>query len=183
METTQIYVDDSNFVAFVDGMKSSRVRSLEKQALRRTGSILQKDTKKTLKVKKGSVLAKSARKNDWYKGIRLSVQKTTKGEQFFQVHILGFYILKWWEKGTDNRRTKKSRGNGYRARLLDTYGTKQWIHQRGTKPHDTGRIKPIWFFKETITRDKERLFQAMQDEWKKIIVKEFMTKGNVKYVV
>ena len=182
MEETKIYIDDSNFVAFVDGMKSSRVRTLEKTALRKTGSILQKDTKKTLKARKGMVLAKSEHGKDWYKGIRLSVQKTTKGEQFWQVHILGWYMLKWFETGTEPRKTKKSRGNGYYTRK-GIFGAKQWVHQRGTKPHDTGRIKPLWFFKDTVAMDKERLFTAMQEEWKKIIVKEFVQKGEIKYAV
>ena len=40
LNDTQIYVDDSNFVAFVDGMKSKRVRSLEKSALRKAGNMM-----------------------------------------------------------------------------------------------------------------------------------------------
>lgn len=181
MQQSNLYIDDSNFVQFVDGMKSSRVKSLEKQALRRTGSILQKDTRKNLKVKKGAVLARSEHKNDWYKGIRLSVQSAKNGEQFWQVHILGWYMLKWFETGTEPRKTKKSRSNGYYHRK-HIFGAKQWVHQRGTKPHSTGQVKPLWFFKETVNMDKERLFKSLQDEWKKIIVKEFVKKGNINVV-
>lgn len=69
LNDTQIYVDDSNFVAFVEGMKSKRVRSLEKSALRKTGNMMKSAATKSLKRVKGNVINKSKRKSDWYKGI------------------------------------------------------------------------------------------------------------------
>lgn len=176
---TEFYVDDSNFVAFVDGMKSKRVRSLEKSALRKTGGVLKTETRKSLRRAKGKVLSKSSNGKDWYNGIKLSVGETTKGEQYWQVHILGYYMLKWFEMGTVKRRTTTSRGNSYRARLLDTYGSKQWIHQRGTSPHDTGQIKPLWFFRSAYTSNQKKLVDTMQNEWKKIIVREFIKKNGI----
>ena len=101
MASTQIYVDDSNFVAFVDGMKSKRVRNMEKSALRKSANLMKKEAVNSLKAEKGKVLAKSPHKADWYKGIRSSVQETKQGELFWQVHILGWYMLKWYETGTN----------------------------------------------------------------------------------
>lgn len=179
MDNTRVYVDDSNFVAFVEGMKSKRVRSLEKSALRKTGGVLRTETRKSLRRAKGSVLSKSKFGKDWYNGIKLSIGETTKGEQYWQVHILGFYMLKWFEMGTNKRRTEKSRGNSYYMRRLDVYGSKQWIHQRGTSPHDTGQIKPLWFFRSAVNANEKRLVETMQNEWKKIIVKEFIQKNGI----
>lgn len=176
---TNIYVDDSNFVAFVDGMKSKRVRSLEKSALRKTGNLMKSEATKSLRRVKGQVLSKSAHGKDWYKGIRVSVQETKDRQQFWQVHILGYYMLKWFETGTVARKTKKSRYNSYQKRTLDTLGHHEWIHKRGTSPHATGRIKPLWFFRDAAAANKNRLVEKMQTEWRNIIVKEFIKKNGI----
>lgn len=176
---TNIYVDDSNFVAFVDGMKSKRVRNMEKSALRKAGNLMKSEATKSLKRVKGQVLSKSAHGKDWYKGIRMSVQDDKEGRQFFQVHILGYYMLKWFEVGTVPRKTKKSRYNSYYMRRLDTLGNHQWIHQRGTSPHITGQIKPLYFFRTAAEANKERLIEKMQTEWRNIIVKEFIKKNGI----
>lgn len=154
MASTQIYVDDSNFVAFVDGMKSKRVRSLEKSALRKSANLMKKEATNSLKAEKGKVLAKSPHKSDWYKGIRSSVQETKQGELFWQVHILGWYMLKWYEMGTKYRVTKKK---GWRR----------------------GEIKPLWFFKRAADANKEKLIKKQQDEFRNIIVKEFIKKNGI----
>lgn len=178
-EGNVFFIDDSQFNAFVEGMKSQKVRKLEKKALRKTGAILQSETKKQLRREKGTVIAKSKDRNQWYKGIRLNVGETTNHEQFWYVHILGYYMLKWFEMGTAERITETERVDGYRARLLDSNGSKLWLRQRGTKPHKTGRIKPLWFFKTAAQTNKARLFHEMDENWKKIIVTEF-TKQNIK---
>jgi hypothetical protein len=176
---TQIYVDDSRFVAFVDGMKSKRVRGLEKQALRKTGNLMRSEAVRSLRRAKGKVLSNSEHGKEWYKGIKASVGKDKNGNQYWQVHIMGYYMLKWFEKGTVIRRTKKSRYLSYQKRTLDTMGNHEWIHKRGTSPHATGQIKPIWFFKTAADRNKDRLVENMQSEWKKIIVKEFIKKNGI----
>ena len=154
MDSTQIYVDDSNFVAFVDGMKSKRVRNIEKQSLRKTANLMRKEAVASLRRAKGKVLAKSKFKNDWYKGIRSSVQETKQGELFWQVHILGWYMLKWYETGTNYRVTKKK---GWRR----------------------GEIKPLWFFKQAAQANKDRLIKKQQDEFRNIIVKEFIQNNGI----
>ena len=179
LNDTQIYVDDSNFVAFVEGMKSKRVRSLEKSALRKAGNMMKSAATKSLKRVKGNVINKSKRKSDWYNGIRMSVQEDKEKRQFWQVHILGFYILKWLEMGTEERRTKKSRGNSYQKRTLDTNGSHLWVHKRGTSPHATGKMKPIWWFRDAAAQNKEKLVEKMQIEWRNIIVKEFIKNNGI----
>lgn len=176
---TEIYVDDSSFVAFVDSMQSKRVRNMEKSALRKTGNMMKSAAVKSLRKAKGKVLSKSENGKDWYKGIRSSVGETTDGKQFWQVHIMGYYMLKWYEMGTIYRRTKKSRGESYRKRTLDTMGNHLWIHTRGTKPHNTGAIKPLWFFRDAAAQNKEKLIEKMQTEWRNIIVKEFIKKNGI----
>lgn len=149
MDSTQIYIDDSNFVAFVDGMKSKRVRNIEKQSLKKSASLMRKEAVASLRRVMGKVLAKSKFKNDWYKGIRQSVQETKQGELFWQVHILGWYKLKWFEKGTNLRVTKK-------------------------KGKRRGQIQPLWFFKAAADANKEKLIKKQQEEFRNIIVKEFI---------
>lgn len=148
MDSTQIYIDDSNFVAFVDGMKSKRVRNIEKQSLRKAANLMRKEAVASLRREKGKVLANSPHKRDWYNGIKASVQETKQGELFWQVHILGWWLLKFFEMGTNLRVTKKGKRRG--------------------------QIQPLWYFKAAADANKEKLIQKQKDEFRNIIVKEFV---------
>lgn len=116
-----ISVDDADLQRALSSLDSRNHREAVRKALVKGANITKKEAKKELKSCLSPIRKKSKYKNgqdkaDISKGILVS----SKGDPFedgVKIHIMGDYRLKFFEKGTADRSTKKgySRGAQYKT--------------------------------------------------------------------
>ena len=105
-----VTVDASQVLRMFSELNSRQQKNVYKNALRKAGRILQKETKTQLR----SVVGKTINhKNRWDgktlgSGIKLKVDKKATEAK---VHIMGDFRLKFFELGTTTRRLRKNGAN------------------------------------------------------------------------
>ncbi len=116
-----------------------------REALKKGSSILVTAARRNLRKELGTTATKKASKTgkSLQSGIRYWVGKQGN---FAKVHIMGDYRLKWFEKGTDSRKTKN-------------------------KGLNRGRISGRYFFKEAKSQTEAKVFNSITDYLKKAIIK------------
>ena len=166
-----IQVDASRFYDFVAHMDRKTLNKAEKEALRKSVQVVSKQTKRNLRSRwPASTSTKGGRPP--IEGVVANVQKSTDGEFYGQVHIMGTgrqssrgYLLRFFEAGTDYRFTKV-RSRAYRGRGVNEL--------RAGRMGYRGRIeKPLWFFRDAVTTTKKEVFDNIEERMQDAVVKQW----------
>ena len=134
-----VTVDASQVLRMFSELNSRQQKNVYKNALRKAGRILQKETKTQLR----SVVGKTINhKNRWDgktlgSGIKLKVDKKATEAK---VHIMGDFRLKFFELGTKTRFKKRTKG----------------------RP-STGSIKASYFFRRAREAKESEISNSMND--------------------
>lgn len=134
-----IEVDAREVNAALAGLRNSNIKSSYRAAIKRALNKVKKETVKNLRLKHKS--------KDMSKGVKVTVKKF--GDEG-KVHIMGDYRLKWFEKGTKKRKTKK----GY----------------------NRGKIEEERFFDKARTAKESEVFDGLENDIKKEILKRWERK-------
>ena len=134
-----IEVDAREVNEALAGLRNSNIKSAYRAAIKRALNKVKKETVKNLRLKHKS--------KDMSKGVKVTVKKS--GDEG-KVHIMGDYRLKWFEKGTKKRKTKK----GY----------------------NRGKIEEERFFDKARTAKESEVFDGLESDIKKEILKRWERK-------
>ena len=165
-----IQFDASRFYDFVAHMDQKTMNKAEKEALRKSVQVMSKQTKRNLRARwPASSSTKGGRKPS--EGVVANVQKSTGGELYGQVHIMGTgrqnsrgYLLRFFEMGTVDRFTKV-RSRAYRSRSTGEL--------RGSGMGYRGRIKPLWFFRDAVNSTHKEVFDDIEERMQDAVVKQW----------
>lgn len=153
----KIELDTDEILKKFDSLNLKNQKKAAKQAIRISLNVLVKQAKKNLqKVIKGRITQRTTKGR--FKGLKLSLGiklKVWRDCKTGKVNIMKDGRLKWFETGTQKRRT--------------TYTSKR-------KAHSTGQIKPSHFFtdakktteKEIFSNLDNSLMQAIKKTWDKV---------------
>lgn len=119
-------------------------------AVKEGARVLQNNTIKSFKSALGASADHISRWNNqpFWSGIRV---KDEKPYVTSIVHIMGDHRLKWFEKGTNDRKTKGRKIVGYNRNRRVREG----------KGHDTGRIAGRYFFKQTVQSSESSIMDTI----------------------
>lgn len=151
-----IEVDDREVMAMFEEMSPKNRKRVITSALRRSGNILVRQTRKNLRsvtTKSGALNTRTPNKWNGRKmeqGVRIKVKVDNKTKEA-KIHILGDFRLKFFELGTSERYTKKK--GAYR-----------------------GRIEGYNFFKAAKEQTEKKIFSEMDK-----VISEQVKKVNAKY--
>lgn len=121
----EVIVDNRQVLEMFSQLSKKKMKKVHRQALRKAAKVIQKEAKVELRKATTAYRSnKSNLKNGWHlkkkkdgtltakslqDGIKSSVSKEVDSAK---VHILGDFRLKWFEKGTRNRQTRKGYSRG-----------------------------------------------------------------------
>ena len=117
-----VTVDASQVLRMISELNSRQQKNVYKNALRKAGRILQKETKTQLR----SVVGKAINhKNRWNgktlgNGVKMKVDKEATEAK---VHIMGDFRLKFFELGTTTRQLRKNGANRGRMKAAHFFKT------------------------------------------------------------
>ena len=163
-------VDASRFYDFVAHMDQKTLNKAEKEALRKSVGVVRTATLRNLRGRwKGASSTRHGKKPS--RGVVANVQKSTRGEWYGQVHIMGTggsgergYLLRFFELGTAERFTKV-RTRAFRGRSAGEL--------RASGKGYRGRIKPLWFFRDAVSSTKSKVFDGISDRMQDAVVKQW----------
>ena len=167
---TNIQFDASRFYDFVANMDRKTMNKAERDALRKSVRVVATQTRRNLRARWPKAF--HTHKGDpTAKGVIANVQKSTEGQLYGQVHIMGVpskwsrgYLLRFFEKGTVDR-FARVRSRAYRGRTADEL--------RSSGMGFRGRIKGLWFFRDAVAATKQEVFGGMEDRMEDAVVKQW----------
>lgn len=145
-----VQIDDSQVQDLFKRLTSKDQKKAMKSALRKAASILVKKTKSNLK----QVVKNSNKKSTKYgTSLQSGVKsKVAKNGNEAEVHIMGDFRLKFFEKGTKPRETK-----GYKITGKDSSNN---LIREG-KGSNKGSITPKYFFKNAQDQTERQIFDNL----------------------
>lgn len=164
-------VDASRFYDFVAHMDQKTLNKAEKEALRKSVGFVRTATLRNLRGRwKGASSTRHGKKPS--RGVVANVQKSTRGDWYGQVHIMGKggsgergYLLRFFEMGTDDRFTKV-RSRAYRGRSVNEL--------KAAHAGWRGRIKkPLWFFRDAVASTKSKVFDNIDERMQEAVAKQW----------
>ena len=167
---TNIQFDASRFYDFVAQMDRKALNKAERDALRKSVGVTAKATRRNLRARwpKSSSTRGGGKPSA---GVIANVQKSTGGQLYGQVHIMGNghegsrgYLLRFFEKGTVDR-FARVRSRAYRGRSADEL--------RSSGMGYRGRIKGLWFFRDAVAATKQEVFSGIEDRMEDAVVKQW----------
>lgn len=168
---TNVNFDASRFYDFVEHMDKRTLGKAEKEALRKSVGVVKTATMRNLRGRwKGANSTKHGKKPS--RGVVANVQKSTRGEYYGQVHIMGKggtdergYLLRFFEMGTVER-FAKVRSRAYRGRSAGEL--------RASGMGYRGRIRPLWFFRDAVNTTKTQVFDGIEDRMQTAVAKQWV---------
>lgn len=162
--------DATRFYDFVSKMDRRTISKAEKDALRRSVGVVKSATLRTLRGRwKGANSTRHGKKPS--RGVVANVQKSTKGDLYGQVHIMGKggsgergYLLRFFEMGTVER-FARVRSRAYRGRSAGEL--------RAAGMGYRGRIRALWFFRDAVTQTKSQVFEGIEGRMQEAVAKQW----------
>lgn len=166
----QVQFDASRFYDFVSSMDKKTMNRAERDALRKSVQVVSRATKRNLRARwsKSSSTKGGGRPSA---GVVANVQKSTTGQLYGQVHIMGSgstgsrgFLLRFFEMGTVDR-FSRVRSRAYRGRSTSDLKTSGAGYR--------GRIKALWFFRDAVASTKSEVFEGLEDRMEDAVVKQW----------
>ena len=167
----QLQFDASRLYDFVANMDKKTLNRAERDALRKSVQLVSRATKRNLRARwpKSSSTKGGGRPSG---GVIANVQKSTTGQLYGQVHIMGSgstgsrgYLLRFFEMGTVDR-FAKVRSRAYRGRSVNDLKNSRMGYR--------GRIKGLWFFRDAVASTKDEVFAGIEDRMESAVVKQWV---------
>lgn len=162
-----IQVDASRCYALFRRLNTRNQRKVSRAALRGAANKLKKEAVKNLQqsighsVKKTSTYTRRNGKTE-KRSLAKGIKVVAKDAETAKVHIMGDYRLKWFEMGTDHRKTKGARGKGKKIPLR--------------KASSRGRVfkeqSKLWWFAKAVKAKEHEAAQDIENELIKHIKKQ-----------
>lgn len=146
-----IEVDAKEVLGLFADLNSRQQKQVHRNALRRAANILVRETRSQLKAK----LGRKANSRNWWNnrtlasGIKSNADKEGKEAK---VHIMGDFRLKFFEMGTDSRKTSGSNRASVRGKTP---------LRRQKKAASRGRISSMQFFKTAKKNKEKEIFDSL----------------------
>ena len=168
--SSNVNFDATRFYDFVSHMDRRAITKAEKEALRKSVGVVKTATLRKLRGRwKGANSTKHGKKPS--RGVVANVQKSTRGDLYGQVHIMGKggsgergYLLRFFEMGTVER-FAKVRSRAYRGRSAGELRVAGMGYR--------GRIRPLWFFRDAVASTKSQVFDNIEDRMQDAVVKQW----------
>lgn len=147
MSNISLEIDSKAVIAAFERLSDSDMKKVWKSALRKAAKPLVQETKKNLILAIGkSATRKSAKYGTSLRqGVKTSFRKESNTAK---VHIMGDFRLKWFEKGTRKRYTKK--GN-----------------------HNRGKMTAFNFFKKARISKEQEVYNTIEEHLITDIIKKY----------
>lgn len=162
-----IQVDASRCYALFRRLNTRNQRKVSRAALRGAANKLKKEAVKNLQqsighsVKKTSTYTRRNGKTE-KRSLAKGIKVVSRDAETAKVHIMGDYRLKWFEMGTDQRKTKGARGKGKKIPLR--------------KASSRGRVfkeqSKLWWFAKAVKAKEHEVTQDIENELIKHIKKQ-----------
>lgn len=147
MSNFNIEVDSKEVIAAFERLADTDMKKVWRSTLRKASKPLVQETKKQLILALGKIATRKSAK--WGKSLRQGVKASfRKDKNTAKVHIMGDFRLKWFEKGTKKRYTKKG---GY----------------------NRGFMKPINFFKKARNNKEQEVYNTIEQHLITEIIKRY----------
>lgn len=149
-----VIVDDRQVMIALGNLDSKKMNKAYREALKKSVEPISKQTKSNLRktgikhLNKKYVSKKTGKiYGSMLSGIKTSVDVRNSGEEWAKVHIMGEFRLKWFEKGTQLRKTDKG-----------------W---------NRGSISAKWFFRDAVREKSKECEGQLDDLIKQSILKAY----------
>lgn len=146
-----IEVDAKEVLKLFADLNSRQQKQAHRNALRQAARILEKESKKQLK----NILGKKANSKNWWNGKTLAngiKSKADKNGKEAKVHIMGDFRLKFFEMGTDTRKTTGRSSASVRGKTP---------LRRQRKAANRGRIEAKKFFATAKKNTEKEIFSTL----------------------
>lgn len=157
MNDTGIRVDDKEVIQALARMSFKSMNKAYRQGMKKALDPILKQTKANLRtsgirnVSKPYISRKTGKKyKSMISGVKSSVYIGKTEDSFGKVHIMKEFRLKWFEMGTNIRKTRK----GY----------------------NRGSISPKWFFRSAVNQKGEEAARSLDDNIRDAIMKAWDNK-------
>lgn len=174
VNTPYLKFDDKQIMMMLDNLSGPELKKAGLSALRAGGNILKKRTDENFKrtgikmdlQRKEKITRKSGK--EVTKIRRIATVKVIKKDMIVKVHIMSDFRVKFFEKGTKKRFTK---GYRYRNEKHAYWKGKRKYYRKEGRGRYTGSIEPEWFFRDAQMQTERRIFDNIDKELSKAIVK------------
>lgn len=157
MSSGDIRVDDREVIKALANLSWKQMNKAYKEGMKKSLDPILKQTKANLKssgirnVNKPYISRKTGKKyKSMMQGVKSSVYIGNTEDSFGKVHIMKEFRLKWYEKGTTLRKTRK----GY----------------------DRGSIAPKWFFRTAVSQKSREAIDNLDENIRESIMKAWNRK-------
>ncbi len=110
MNNSDIQFDAKEVLSMFSLLTSKQQDKVYRTALKKASAILTKDTKARIKSSLGKVASVKNKRSG--KSLLQGVKTKSVSPKATKIHIMGEFRLKWFEKGTQKRATKKNYNRG-----------------------------------------------------------------------
>ena len=156
MNNTGITVDDKEVIQALARLSFKQMNKAYKTGMKKSLEPIQKQTKSNLRasgiknVSKPYIGKNGKKYMSMIHGVRISTYIGNTEDSFGKVHIMKEFRLKWFEKGTTLRKTRK----GY----------------------NRGSITPKWFFKSAVDQKSNEAEKSLESNIRDSIIKAWENK-------
>ena len=167
-------VDDRQFQEMVKSLTGTQIKRAYRRAIKKSADILKRETDRQfaerthLNTRKPQTISKNKKAVKKTNFGTATVRIYMKGNQIpsAKVHIMSDYMMKWFELGTKERKTKGRKVIGiFQFRT----GGRRYKLRIG-KGRRTGKIEPMYLFRKAQNATESEIFKNMRDLTKKEIL-------------
>lgn len=148
--------DYKPFAVLASNLTGAQMKKAKLRTVRYSANILKKETDSKYRfLKRRKEKAKPQEKKKFRKGQAVVKVDTRTG--IAKIHIMGDYMMKWFELGTKERRTK---GRKIIGEYHLSAGGRKYLLRKG-KGRRTGSIEPRYYFRSAQNATESRIFSEM----------------------
>lgn len=145
------------FAVMASNLTGDEIKKAKLRTVRYSANILKKETdSKYLFLRKRKEKPQSQKKRTFRKGQAVVKVDTRTG--IAKIHIMGDYMMKWFELGTKERKTKGRKIIGYYTLRA---GGRKYLLRKG-KGRRSGSINPHYYFRSAQNATEQRIFSEMK---------------------
>lgn len=148
--------DYKPFTVMASNLTGAEIKKAKLRTVRYSANILKKETDSKYR------FLKKRKEKDKLRGGKIrkgqAVVKVDTHTGIAKIHIMGDYMMKWFELGTKPRRTRGRKIIGYYSLRA---GGRKYLLRKG-KGRDTGQIEPKYYFRSAQNTTERQIFSEMK---------------------